>query len=355
METKQASLTETLTEERIREVGEKIAGLPTGDEFMQKVEEDLWQKFVGDDNLEDDESVEWDDLPDKSKSVIGYVDEEGTEVPWWLESLKWKASSGAETMYIDDSLSVFGNTNLTEIHQPRLDENITSVLSSFDRLHEAIDERVGINGENSDYSLGEDIFRMSDGKVETTNTFKEWFENLLGLCPPYNRELTSLLMVNSNVRREVVREAFSDGDDILETLESVGYSGEKIREEEYRTPLADIMREMDGVFDIDIKLPEGISTLEILFYESWAENYYVDEDRLKWLDKANGKPINLFDGEETMFTREAFELPLRRTRRGLVYVTWSESDGFQDANDRYSTAGERSRIHEEIMHPSNFR
>ena len=49
METKQASLTETLTEERVRRVGEKIAGLPTGDEFTQKVEEDLWQKFIGDD------------------------------------------------------------------------------------------------------------------------------------------------------------------------------------------------------------------------------------------------------------------------------------------------------------------
>ncbi len=199
METRQVSLTETLTEDRIREVGEKIAGLPDGDEFERRVEDDIWQKFIGDDHGDLPESVEWDDLPDESKSVIGYADEENAEVPWWLESFGWEASSNAETIdNIGDSLSVFGNTNLTEIHQPRLDENITSVLNSFDRLHEAIDERVGINGENSDYSLGEDIFRMSDGKVETTDSFEEWFKNLLGLCPPHNEELTSLLMVNSN-------------------------------------------------------------------------------------------------------------------------------------------------------------
>jgi len=353
METEQVSLTEALSEERIREVGEKIAGLPTGDEFREQVEDDLWSEFTGMDEPPE-ESIAWDELPDESKSIFGYVDEEEETVPWWFESFTWKASSGAETMHIDDSLSVFGNTNLTDIHQPRLDENITSVLSNFDRLYEAIDERVGVDGKNSDYSLGEDIFRISDGKVETTKMFKEWFGNLLGLCPPHNKELTSLLMVDSNVRREVVREAFSDGDAVLETLESVGYSGEKIHEKEYRKPLKNIMQKMDGVFGIDIELPDRISTLEILFYESWAESYDVDEDTLKWLRKANGKPTNLFDGEETMFTREAFELPLRRTRRGLVYVTWSESDGFRKSG-RYSTAGEKSRIHEEIMHPSNFR
>ncbi len=150
-----------------------------------------------------------------------------------------------------------------------------------------------------------------------------------------------------------MRETFSDGDAVLETLESVGYSGEKIHEEEYRKPLKNIMRGMGGVFDIDVELPDGISTLEILFYESWTESYDVDEDTLKWLRKASGKPTKLSDGEETMFTKECFGLPLRRTRRGIMCVTWSESDGFRQSG-RYSTAGKKSKVLE-IMSPSNFR
>lgn len=56
-------MTETLTEESLREIGGRIAGLPTGDEFKQAVEDDLWREFTVAEKPP--ESVLWDELPEE--------------------------------------------------------------------------------------------------------------------------------------------------------------------------------------------------------------------------------------------------------------------------------------------------
>ena len=316
METKQASLTETLTEESIKKVGEKIAGLPTGDEFTQKVEDDLWQKLVGDDNLEDDESVEWDDLPDKSKSVIGYVDEEGAEVPWWLESFEWQVESRGETIdNLGENLSDLPNFDqtATKIYKPELaDDNITNVLNSFSELGGTIDENLGIEREQG-YPFPSDVFEITGETVRTTEGFRDWFESLLGLCPPFNEALTSLVMVNSNVKVEAVEGVVPD--ELLATLEDIGVideSSERIYESGYHEPIATILTNMGGL--LDRTLPSDVDSLELLFYRTWAENYRGNKERVsEYIEMASKSEPSTLEIGESNFGSMSFNIPLRLT------------------------------------------
>jgi hypothetical protein len=336
METRLASLTETLTEERIRKVGEKIAGLPDGGEFEEKVKDDLWQKFVGDDNPKDDEPVEWDDLPDESKSVIGYVDEDETEVPWWLESFEWEAHTYAgTTISISDSLSTFSNASVRSISKPKLREaGLSQTLDSFKELQEAIDGRVERSAGNPEYSLPDtNLFEITQNSIEVTDEFGQWLEEkFLHLCPPFNEELTALLMVSSNVKRDFLE--VTTPDTVMETLDSLGFSGERIFESEYHSPLVDILRNMGDFFHVS--LPSD--NLETLFYESWVESYEGNMDN--WIEKAittNEFKVNKPAGgdigsvEEEKFAQVAFNLPLRRgtNRSRLIYTTCElNSDGY---------------------------
>jgi len=339
METKQTTLTETLTEERIREVGEKIAGLPDGEEFEENVEDDLWQKFVGDDNLEENESVEWDDLPDESKSVIGYMDKDGTEVPWWLESFRWEVKSRGETIdNLGPNLSDLPNFDqtATKIHKPELaDDKITKVLNSFSQLGETIDKNVGIE-QKQDYSLPSEVFEITGETVRTTEDFRNWFESLLGLCPPFNEVLTSLVMVNSNVKVEAVEGVVPD--ELLATLEDIGViddSDTRIYESGYHEPITSGSLNWDAILTtesiFDCTLPSDVDSLELLFYRNWAENYDGDKERMsEWIEKASKTvPDSLETGEHKKFGLVALNAPL------LLSV----GDSAPDDKVKYTTLG----------------
>jgi len=329
METKQASLTETLTEERVRRVGEMIAGLPTGDEFRQAVEDDLWREFTGMDKPPE-ESIEWEELPEVSKSIFGYVDEEEETVPWWLESFKWEAHTYAGTSVdIGDSLSKFGKAPVKEISSPILQESgIIQSLNSFKELWQSIDEHSEwrLEGEESDYTLPTDdtgLFEISINRMETTDEFSRWIEEKFpSLSPPFNEELTALLMVNSNVKRDFIEEVAPDR--LVQTLENVGLSGERIFNEDYHSQLVDILDKMGGIFHVS--LPD----LELLFYKRWVENYNGEMDN--WIemaittaeikaDKPSGGDIDPV--EEERFAQVAFTLPLRvgTNSNTLIYTT----------------------------------
>lgn len=321
MQTQTVGLVDAISPEKLSQVGGKIAALPDGDEFKRTVEHDLWQEFVGADGSEDlPESVEWNELSDESKSIFGYVDDEEEEVPWWLESFEWKVESRGETienLYDNLSdLSYFDQT-ATEIHKPELaDGNITNVLDSFRGLGDTIDEKVGTEVERNGYSPPSDVFEISDGTVRTTDAFRDWYENLLELCPPFNETLTSLVMVNSNVSVESVEGKVPN--ELLDTLEDIGVideSGERVYDSGYHEPIANtgdaILKNMDGLFDCPFS--SEVDSLELLFYRTWAENYDGDkEDVQEWIEMASGTPTELDIGE-SKFGLMSFNIPIMLT------------------------------------------
>jgi hypothetical protein len=364
METEQVSLTDALSEKRIREVGEKIAGLPTAEEFEERVEDDLWREFTGMDEPPE-ESIAWDELPDESKSIFGYVDEEEETVPWWFKSFRWEVESRGESIHeIGDRLSTIRNfdASTTTVKKHILaDNSIFKVLKQFHELGEAIDDNIGVRTER-DYTLPSEVFEITDGCLKTTSEFKSWFEDLLGLCPPFNEVLTSLVMVNSNVKVEAIKDLVPDG--LLTTLENMGVideSGERVYESRYHEPIAGgsstrdaILKNMGGVFDRT--LPPDVDSLELLFYRSWAENYDGDKERLsKWIQKASkSKPSSLRPGEEQNFGAVSFGIPLRLTtysRSGgsrMIYTT-----GGMNRSGKYPSGSNIVQINK-IMRSAGF-
>lgn len=334
VETQQQSLSKTLDVNRFREVGSKIAGLPDPAQFRKKVENDLWQTFTGSSNPDDE--VEYEALPAESKSVIGYIEREDAEqsLPWWLASFEWKASSRGVKLPLEtndvvnqeNELSQFKNFDpeATMIYKPKLQEDtIINVLESFNNLYEALDENIGIKEESTDLVPPSNIFEIEEGTIRTTDRFESWFNSLIQLSPPLSEEFTSLLMVNANVEREAINGVVPE--DILEQLKELGFSGDRIFEEEYFDPLTNIL-DMGQVFDLVVPGSgeyDELSGLEGLFYEIWAENYQGDHEEVaEWIQNASGShPDELKKGEEPVFGKVALLVPLRLKRKKPIYST----------------------------------
>lgn len=333
-ETRTVSLRETLDVNQFQNVGSKIAGLPTPDGFREQVEDDLWETFTGSNTLESDR-MEYCDLPEESKSVIGYVEEEDGDqfTPWWLRSFEWTASSRGEELVLEkewnsNELSKFENfdPDATIIHKPKLrDETILAVLEAFGELHDALDERIGIEHESSELKLPSNIFEIGDKSVRTTGEFESWFNSLLRSCPPIDDELTSLLMINTGVRREAVNDMIPA--EILDRIDKLGFSDGEIFERDYHNPLMRVM-EIQGVFDLTVPESEksdDLGGLEALLYRKWTENFDGDrEEGNEWIERASDwNPDELEEGKEPMFGRIAFSIPLRLKQGRPVYTTCS--------------------------------
>lgn len=277
-------------------------------------------------------------------------------MPWWLESFEWEVSSIGETIDdLSDNLSNLEDFDptATEIHKPELsDSGITTVLDKFDELADAIDENVGIETER-DNSLLSEVFVITDGHVETTDGFVNWLEGLLELCPPFNEELTSLVMVNSNVKVEAVEGLVPD--ELLGRLKNIGMINDgKINQRTYHYQLIgshdSILRELGQLFDIE--LPTEYESFEMLFYESWASGVQENAESLsKWIERASKhNPGKLEAGEQAKFGLVSLNAPLRISTETPgytslnIYASSNSKMGYwRDTGNRRSTINEIMR------------
>jgi len=356
-ETQQASLTEALDINRLRETGAKIAGLPAPEEFKNKVEDDLWQTFTGRKNPGN--SVNYESLSEESKSVIGYVEgKEGKQfIPWWLVSFEWKASSRGEEITLEkgddfnDELSKLENFDpkATEIHKQSLRnpfnrQTILDVLEGFNDLFEALDERIAIENSSTDLALPSNIFEIEEGSISTTSSFESWFNSLIRVCPPVNTELTALLMVNTGVQREAVEDVVPA--ELLKRIDELEISNGRIFESDYQQPLEEILG-LRQVFDLVVPGTEKfdeLGGLEGLFYETWAENYSGDQEINQWISRADDRdPDSLDEGQEPIFGSTAFSAPLRLKRGKPIFATLGLYSPTSDKSGYYSR-GKRKEV-----------
>lgn len=362
--TQRELLSETLDVDRFKDLGAKIGGLPEPKEFQEKVEDELWQTFTGRENP--DESVDYESLPDESKSVTGYVDGDQS-APWWLTFFKWKASSRGEEIILEegdnfeDELSKIENFDpkATEIDKPSFQNpynrnTVVDVLEAFRDLLEALDKRIDIDEKSTDLALPHDIFEIGEGSISTTEEFESWFNSLLQFSPPVNSELTSLLMVNTGVKREAIEDVVPA--ELLEKIDQLDVvSNGEIFERDYYRPLADTMM-LSRVFDLVIpgtaKFNE-LGGLEGLFYEYWAESYDGDQEVSQWINQASDwDPNPLEEGQEPLFGSVAFSVPLRLNRRKPIFTTLGLYSPNSDKSGYYSRT-KRRKI-EEIMESNGF-
>ena len=356
--TKQISLIDVLDVDRFQKLGSKLASLPDPDTFKRRVEDDLWQTFTGKQNS-DLEKIAYEELPDKSKSIIGYADGEPNEiVPWWLQSFSWTAHSRSEQLTLEkkDDLSKFENFDprTTTIQRPALkneygetEKEIIDVLGALYELYEALDEQIGIENQSTELELPSQIFEIEEQTIRTTNEFENWFNELLQLCPPINDELTTLLMVNTGVGREALDGVISD--DVLVQLYELGFSDDRLHESSYYRPLRDLLT-LDSVFDLVIPQAEEfeeLGGLEAQLYLTWAENYQRDsEEVVDWIDRANSwDPDRLEEGDEPAFGSIAFQAPLRLKYNKPCFVSLSVNSP-SSKNQGYSQTSDRDKRRE---------
>lgn len=69
MEFHTINLKENFDTEKFEELVKKISELPTGEQFKEKAENEMW-KLVTDSN---EEEIAYESLPESSKGLIGYI------------------------------------------------------------------------------------------------------------------------------------------------------------------------------------------------------------------------------------------------------------------------------------------
>lgn len=328
----QASLIQTLDKEQFSKVGTKIAGLPSSDDFREQVEDDLWQTLIGS-VISDDGTIDYQKLSQESRSVIGYVADDGNQsVPWWLNSFKWVASSRGEDLALEreseynDELSKFENFDpeATTIHKPKFQEQgISNILNAFEKLSETLDDKIGIESRSTTLAVPSNIFEITENSITTSEAFKNWFNSLLEYCPPVNDELTALLIVNTGVRKDALDGVVTE--ELLDRIEQLGFNDDKIFERDYYQPLVNIL-ELSNVFDLFVPGADrfdALGGLEGILYETWAQHYSGDQEAVsRWITQASDwNPDLLEEGEEPKFGGLAFSVPLYLTYDKPCYTS----------------------------------
>jgi hypothetical protein len=328
-----------LADDQLEELVVKLNRLPTGKEFERRAEEAMADAI--------DIDRIYKEIVDDYGDLVGYVDDQEKNLPWWLLSFAWTVEADpVDPIEIDkNNLDEFENYPLdsTRIEKIELKEtqSLRDGLDAFATLEEKLSSEldydvtkiapdVGFNPR--DYDLPDRLFMIPEsGRISTSDEFKEWFEKMLNLCPPASPELTALFRVNANIPRQHAVKVLSP-EQIqrlvdLSVLESSSEGDEKTYSEEYDNSLSQLLK-IEPPFDIDIEVSNDknrLTDLQYAYYRAWAD----DTDRLsqeqKWLRAAKNKePIS--DSEIYKYAEYAFRTPTKLDKyNNLVFESASSS------------------------------
>ncbi|WP_254809722.1 hypothetical protein [Natronosalvus amylolyticus] len=354
-----AELFDWLTDEQLTELVVKLNGLPSGREFERRVEEAM-TTTVGVNNRTYEEVV------DEHGDLIGYVDENESRLPWWLLDFEWTVTSE-----LLDSLTIKAGS-LKQFEQYPLDstliddisltgaqevsEGLDAFLSLEEQLSSALDTDVAeasstAESDSSEFELPDKLFVVPEaGRIATSEAFESWFERMLNLCPPAAPEITGLLRVNTNIKRQLTEEALDRNQVQRLTELSVFNSGDDdahAYNDAYYDPLTALLQ-IEPPFDLEIEVSndkDALTDLQYAFYRSWASSTSRMSGEQRWLRGA-GNTKSLSEAEIYRFAEYAFRMPLRIDSEAVV---------FEDQK-KYGSSQERQQIAEvldEHGHPAN--
>jgi hypothetical protein len=340
-ETISVTLEDALSDDKFEKLAPKLAALPTSSEFKELVEDSLWKELGGG---SEEDSLEYNRVPEESKSIIGWNEEEES-VPWWLEDFEWVARIGSkeagEQIKLDsvDALKTFEQNydpERTLIDKPKL--TTTSILGGFDKLKKELHTKFEDRDFTGETEFDREMFVFHDGRVETSTSFRDWFyEDLLPLCPPFNETLTALFMSNVNITVETLREVYDE--EFQNRLQEIGLytddtdETERVYNKGYYKGLKNILTyQRDRIFDCRLGNPEfeSLGPLEEEFYKSQYEQLDGSSE-MTWLQEVSkNDPSQLEAGEERLFANVAFQYP--------VSLEYHESK-FDSPKPKYITGG----------------
>lgn len=339
----------------------KLNALPSGDEFRRQASEAI-ETTVGVTGAD----RTYDEIQNAHGGLIGMVEGDGEQLPWWLREFKWTvASEQLDELELNES-------TLEEFEQyPRESTYIQSIeLSGAESFSKALDAFVALEGalntalqidpaelgakydvKASQYEIPSQLFELPESGIATTNSFENWFSRVLNLCPPAEPTMTALLRANVGVKRRYTLEALADEDlQRLENLEILQTTDDEpcvFNQTYYKnlTTLLETEAPFDLVIDIDHSRDE-LTDLQYLYYRSWAvdtERRLAEEQR--WLQATKNRET-LSEAESLRFAHYAFRMPLRLDSDKVVFTHQSRS------GNRSTVRGQILEILAEHGHPA---
>lgn len=366
--TTHVQIADALATDQLQTVASQLGNLPDPDRFKARVESDLWACVVPADKQEATE-IAYDELTPDGQGVIGYIelDDGDNSVPWWLTAFKWNATTiGEDSLTLDsvDSLEQFEDfiVGETTIKKPELlhkragvSNDLCGVLANFGQFYTELTEHIDVPEETdaeSELALPDQIFKISDGQVQTTEPFQTWVQSVVQLCPPFNESLTALLLVLSEADADVAREVLSD--QVVANLEAVGILDDAtVFNETYFDALGSSANSLLTyewtVFDIQLPYVNDtydyLAPLEAAFYETWIEeNPAFIEQHKDWFILTGGSAKTI--ESSPAFGQVAVQSPIVQKRGRATYCTLSlrKSGRFSTASDQQGKQGELNQL-----------
>jgi hypothetical protein len=344
--TRSVQIEGSLSEEKLNEFCAQLTSLPTPKEFKQQAEADLWRIVTGGSELESNDSVTYEDLPESSKQLIGTIESDGNRVPWWLNDFDWMATSpGAEEITLSESqdLSIFEKfaPEQAVIKKPRLrnhnrsrkSNDIYDALNNFEEIQKELKEHLNVGEEKDELYLPDEIFIQQDKGIRTTTEFQDWFNSVITLCPPFNEQLTALLMLNSKAKFDLARENLPE--EIVASIKNLGLvTNGEIHNSAFFQQIASkpyfgsessqqLLRYDWKVFDLEVPYIydeyDHLTPLEAALFESWVE------DNKEFAEKHTDYLMNTTISSQTEYTRVGQQAPVTKERGKSKFVTLTQT------------------------------
>lgn len=296
-------LEEALSIGGFKQLTKQLSALPTSEQFQKKAEKELWRAVTN----SEEEKISYEELSESSRKFIGYVPspEEGgkDDLPWWLQSFTWKiklrGSSNSHTLNVDfikEKLENFPTDS--ELLRPSLIESdFLALLQDFHSIKEEIENRLDfeIKTGESFSSMPDRFFEKSNNRIRTTEEFKRWFDEIINLCPPAQPQLTTVLLLSSQINTKMAEQSLEEK--MVKKLIDIGIASEdQIYNDKLFLPTVKTTG-LRKIFDLVINYPEGfeefkeLSPLQVLFFiafkDSLSDLEPVETNKIKkWITKS---------------------------------------------------------------------
>lgn len=353
-------IADALTEENLTTTLSRLQALPDADEFEQRIEEELWAAFAPEE-YHDQPQLNLGDLPPDKQALIGYLDREAEQLPWWFEQFTWEFVYGDQVALTvpKEPLAELEklHTGPPSVRRPSLsdDSSFYSLFDSFGTIRGRLSSHLNTSSDlNTDQKVEDgllwwhDHFGQTDSEtdapseetavtytngddtswMQTTDGFNNWVESVFNLIPPSDPTLTALMLVNCGLDNKTITSAFpAISKNVGELLNKFIYNNR------------DLMSSFAGILSfekgLDISIQESteseITRFEELLYTRWENGIKPDSDAGGIIKKA--KENNYQRDSDTLrdYAPDIVRLPVRR---------WAKSSG----KARYSFVSNRIGI-----------
>lgn len=238
--TESVDIADALTEENLTTTLSRLQALPDADEFEQRIEQELWTAFAPEE-YHDQPQLNLGDLPPDKQALIGYLDREAEQLPWWFEQFTWEFVYGDQVALTvpEEPLAELEklHSGPPSVRKPSLrdDSSFDSLFDSFETIRSQLSSHLNTSSDlDTDQKVEDgllwwhDHFGRADSEtdtpseetavtytngddtswMQTTDGFNNWDKSVFNLIPPSDPTLTALMLVNCGLDDEYITSSF---------------------------------------------------------------------------------------------------------------------------------------------------